>query len=129
MIRGGYLDARGVLWDPNEADMEGWLSKKSAWLGEWRARFFVLKGGKLFYCKSEIAAPHGMINLVDCISIRAVDERVAKKSFAFEVTLHDERFLLCSNSTQQQESWVTAIKKSILRHASIYLQDEDEACV
>jgi hypothetical protein len=51
MQRGGFVDSKGVRWDPNNSDYEGFLSKKSRWMGEWRKRYFILKGSKLFYSK------------------------------------------------------------------------------
>lgn len=50
-LRGAFVDPKGVRWDTNEADYEGWLSKKSKWMGEWRRRYFILKGSKLFFSK------------------------------------------------------------------------------
>jgi hypothetical protein len=29
----------------------GWLTKQSSWLKEWRRRYFILKGSKLFFAK------------------------------------------------------------------------------
>jgi hypothetical protein len=49
--RGAYVDKIGVRWDTNDPDYEGWLTKKSKWLGEWRRRYFILKGSKLFFCR------------------------------------------------------------------------------
>lgn len=69
-MRGAYVDAKGVRWDTNDADFEGYLSKQSKWVKEWRKRYFVLKGSKLFFCKSQYAAPHGILDLVDCVSAK-----------------------------------------------------------
>lgn len=30
--RGAFVDPKGVRWDTNDADFEGWMSKKSVWL-------------------------------------------------------------------------------------------------
>ena len=51
MSRGAFTDERGVRWDANNGDYEGYLYKKSQWLGEWRKRYFILKGSKLFFAK------------------------------------------------------------------------------
>jgi hypothetical protein len=50
-LRGAYVDNKGVRWDTNDADFEGWMSKQSKWISEWRKRYFVLKGSKLFFSK------------------------------------------------------------------------------
>jgi hypothetical protein len=31
-LRGAYIDNKGVRWDTNDADYEGWLNKKSKWM-------------------------------------------------------------------------------------------------
>lgn len=41
----------GVRYDCNNPDHAGWLRKESAWLKDWRPRFFVLKGSNLFFAK------------------------------------------------------------------------------
>lgn len=117
-LRGAYIDKNNVRWDPNFADKEGWLHKKSRWVGDWRERFFVLKGSKLFFCKSENDAPHGMIDLVDCIS--AMDAEVkAKRANTLELVLRDERFYVSADSEVQKLSWLSSILKCIDKHSSI----------
>lgn len=32
-VRGAYIDEKGVRWDTNDADFEGYLTKKSKWMG------------------------------------------------------------------------------------------------
>ncbi|CAM9283417.1 unnamed protein product, partial [Phaeothamnion confervicola] len=60
--------------DCNNPDFAGWLTKQSTWLKDWRRRFFILKGSKLYFAKvshtsSEYAAPHGMIDLSSCMTV------------------------------------------------------------
>ena len=59
-----YIDPEtGFEYDTNHADSEGWLSKQSSWVKEWRVRYFILKGSMLFFAKSQEHEPHGMIDL------------------------------------------------------------------
>ena len=68
MSRGAFVDPKGVRWDTNDADYEGYLCKQSRWVRgtkiltthfnikiwayeEWRKRYFILKGSKVFYSK------------------------------------------------------------------------------
>lgn len=37
---------------------------------EWRKRYFILKGTKLFFAKTAMLPPHGMIDLAECVAIR-----------------------------------------------------------
>jgi len=123
VVRGAYVDAKtSVRWDPNAADREGWLMKKSRWMGDWRERFFILKGSKLFFAKDEEAAPHGMIDLVDCISAKDAQDR-AKRPHCLEIVLRDERFYLSAESEDNKTSWLSAILKCIQKHSSIYHQE------
>jgi hypothetical protein len=68
--RGAYTDAKGCRWDSNNADLEGVVMKQSKWIGEWRNRYLILKGCKLFFAKDEKSAPHGDIDLIDCLTIK-----------------------------------------------------------
>ena len=116
--RGAFVDKNNVRWDPNDPEKEGWLTKKSRWMGDMRERFFVLKGSKLFFCKNEREARHGMINLVDCVSAKDADEN-AKRPFAMEIVLRDERFFVSADSEAQKQSWLRAINQSIEKHSSV----------
>ena len=71
-MRGAFVDSRGCRWDTNQGDFEGWLSKRSRWISQWRKRYFILKGSKLFFAKDSSCAPHGVIDLVDCVSVEQV---------------------------------------------------------
>lgn len=52
MVRPPFHDQKtGVRYDCNNPDHAGWLRKESAWLKDWRPRFFVLKGSNLFFAK------------------------------------------------------------------------------
>ncbi len=60
MARGGggggvsrpYTDPNtGKTFDTSNPDFSGWLSKQSVWLKDWRQRWFILKGPKLFFAK------------------------------------------------------------------------------
>ena len=42
--RGAFVDERGIRWDPNIGEIEGWLYKRSKWISQWRKRYFILKG-------------------------------------------------------------------------------------
>lgn len=75
--RPAYHDAnKNLRWDTNNADLEGFMTKKSKWLGEWRERYFILKGSKIFFTKNATEAPHGMIDLIgECVCVcRRVSE-------------------------------------------------------
>lgn len=69
-LRGAFVDTRGIYWDSNNADYEGYLLKRSRWMSQWRKRYFILKGSKLFFAKAIDSSPHGLIDLVDSVSVK-----------------------------------------------------------
>ena len=60
MARPPFHDQKtGIRYDCNNPDHLGWLRKESAWLKDWRPRFFVLKGSNLFFAKVTRSAQGG----------------------------------------------------------------------
>jgi hypothetical protein len=124
-----FLSSRGVLWDTNDPDYVGYLMKKSRWMGEWRRRFFILKGSKMFFSKDEYSKPHGMIDLVDCIRVSKGTEEINSRIFSFEIVLRDktqqtkggavERFILSADSKEEQRKVMIFLAKSLERHSSV----------
>lgn len=118
MSRGAYLDPQGVRWDTNGGDNDGWLSKKSKWLGEIRSRFFVLKGSKMFFSEDERKAPHGMIDLVDCVSVKPHGD-----NSTIEIQTRSEVFVLMADSPEARDQWVQSIDAAIIKQSSLYYDD------
>jgi hypothetical protein len=73
MQRPAFIDADGKRYETANAGTEGWMTKQSAWLKDWRRRFFILKGSKLFFAKGELSAPHGMIDLSTCMTVKSAE--------------------------------------------------------
>lgn len=49
MSRPPYIDpTTQKSYDTNNPQSEGWLTKQSAWLRDWRRRYFILKGKIVF---------------------------------------------------------------------------------
>jgi len=85
-----YFDpATGMRYDTNNGSYEGWLTKQSEWLKDWRRRWFILKGDKLFFAKSNYSVPHGMVDLSKCQTVKSAEHKAGKK-YAMEVrrTIH-----------------------------------------
>lgn len=124
--RGAFVDSRGVRWDTNHPDYVGYLTKKSRWMGEWRRRFFILKGSKMFFAKDEESTPHGMIDLVDCVRAKPAQDNTSRRSFAFEIVLKDQRFVMCAESSEEQMKFLQFIGRALERHSSVAQLDEVE---
>ena len=69
--------------DMSNPDFEGYLTKQSAWLKEWRKRYFVLKENQLHYCKGQDASPHGTIDLKECLTVKSAEEKTGKRYVLF----------------------------------------------
>ena len=80
-----YFDpSTGMRYDTNNGSYEGWLTKQSEWLKDWRRRWFILKGDKLFFAKSNFSVPHGMVDLSKCQTVKSAEHKAGKK-YAMEV--------------------------------------------
>ena len=119
--RGAFVDNKGVRWDTNDADFEGMLAKKSRWMGEWRQRYMLLKGSKLFFATNATAAPHGMIDLVDCLSVKSADAKTGKQ-YAMEITLRSEAVLLTGKTERVRDEWLGQIGRAIVNHSSMFVE-------
>ena len=122
MKRGAFIDNRGICWDTNTTDHEGWIGKRSKWLGEWRNRYFLLIGARLFYAKEEHSAPHGVIDLLDCISIKAVNNTI-EKGYMIEMKLKTKSFHILVQTIEEQNQWLDAINQSLQKNSAINLLD------
>lgn len=65
--------------DTSNADFEGFLTKQSAWLKEWRKRYFYLKENQLHFCKTRSSDPHGTVDLKQCLTVKSAEEKTGKK--------------------------------------------------
>jgi hypothetical protein len=121
--RGAYVDGKNIRWDTNNSDFEGYLTKKSKWMGEWRKRYFILKGSKIFFSKDSTSPPHGMIDLVDCIAVKPAEKKTNKKN-ALEITLKDEFFHLCALTDRDKDEWIARIGKAIVKNSGMFISDQ-----
>jgi len=108
-----------IVYDTNNSDFEGWLTKQSLWLKDWRRRYFILKGSRLFFSKTEYQAPHGMIDLSQCTTVKSADLK-AKKRNSFEISTPETTFLLYADTEKEKDDWIGSVGKSIVRCSSTY---------
>ena len=117
--RPAFVDSRGVRWDTNDAELEGFMYKKSKWLGEIRERYFILKGSKIFFAPLPSDPPHGVIDLVDCISVKA-DDSDTNNPNTFCVSLKDENFSLSCVTSAERSKWITCIQSASMKHKAMF---------
>jgi len=109
---------------PPPPEFEGWLTKQSAWLKDWRRRYFILKGSKLFFAKSESGAPHGMIDLATCTTVKSAELKAQKRN-ALEVSTPETTFLMYADTEKEKDDWIGSVGKAIVRCSSTFHDDGD----
>lgn len=117
MERGGFVCQRGIMWDSNNAEKEGWLYKESRWVQQWRRRYFILHGSQLFWSSSKGNTPHGMAELADCTAKQL--ETTKGRPHALEIVLKDERFVLAADSGEEINAWLKSIALAVEKTSSI----------
>merc|ERR1719437_148733 len=120
MSRPPYVDPNtNIIYDTDNAEYEGFLTKQSMWLKDWRRRFFLLKGSKLFYCSNELSTPHGMIDLALCTTVKSADLKSRKRN-SFEISTPEITYLLYADTEQEKDDWIGRVGKAIVRCSSTY---------
>ena len=87
------------------------------WLKDWRKRYFVLKGNKLYFSKGINEAPHGVIDLSKCQTVKSADEKTHKKH-SLEVSTSEQTYYMYADSEKDKDEWIGAIGRAIV-HASL----------
>lgn len=123
IVRAPYIDQQtNVHYDANSPDFEGWLTKQSEWLQNWRRRYFLLKGSKLFFAKSEYSGPHGMIDLAVCTTVKSADIK-SRKRHSFEISTPETTYLLYADTEKEKDDWIGSVGRSIVRCSSTYTRE------
>ena len=127
MQRPPFIDpATGQRFETSNPSNEGWLTKQSVWLKDWRRRYFVLKGSKLFFAKGEFTAPHGMIDLSQCMTVKSAELKAGKKN-AIEVSTKEKTFYMFADSEKEKDEWIGAIGRSIVQSSSTFTSPDGAA--
>ena len=125
MARGPYIDPETQIAYPcANPDFEGWLTKQSMWLKDWRRRYFLLSGSKLFFAKNAFSAPHGMIDLSTATTVKSADVKSRKKN-SFEVSTHDMTYLMYADTEKEKDDWIGSVGRSIVRASGTFLTKND----
>lgn len=122
MMRAPYVDPETqIVYACNSPEVQGWLTKQSMWLKDWRRRFFLLQGSKLFFCKNEYEGPHGMIDLSTCTTVKSADFK-SRKPHSFEISTPDITYLLYADNEKEKDDWIGHVGRAIVRCSATYLQ-------
>jgi len=128
MQRPQYVDSNtGQVYDTSQPNFEGWLTKQSVWLKDWRRRYFILKGSKLFFAKNESTAPHGMIDLSACMTVKSAELKAGKRN-AIEVSTADTTFYMFADTEKEKKMNGRSTKHRLATSRSVTIfsgQDEE----
>jgi hypothetical protein len=86
---------------------------------DWRRRYFILKGSKLFFAKTDYSVAHGMIDLSQCTTVKSADLKSHKRN-SFEISTPDTTFLLYADTEKEKDDWIGNVGKSIVRSSGAY---------
>mmetsp|Transcript_3204 Transcript_3204/g.5507 ORF Transcript_3204/g.5507 Transcript_3204/m.5507 type:complete len:148 (+) Transcript_3204:96-539(+) len=110
-------------------DRSGWLTKQGEYIKTWRKRWFVLKGGKIFWFKSNVvtqeSVPRGCIDVNKCLSIKGAEDTI-NKPCSFEISTHTESMFFIADTEKEKEDWINAVGRAIVKHSRSLL-DNDRA--
>ena len=121
-----YVTPEGAVHDCSNPTTEGYLTKQSAWWGIWRKRYFVLQNSKLFFATTAKEAPHGMIDLSNCMTVKSAEIK-ANKKFAIEVSTTTDTFYMHADNEKDKDEWIGAIGRSIVQASKTYQKDDDDS--
>jgi hypothetical protein len=91
---------------------------------EWRRRYCILKGSKLFFGKNEFQAPHDMVDLAACTTVKSADLK-SKKRHSFEISTPETCFLLYADTESEKDDWIGRVGKAIVRCSRTYYKQGD----
>lgn len=85
-----------------------------------------MKGSNLFFASAENTAPHGMIDLSKCQTVKSAEIK-ANKKYAFEVSTPETTFYMHADSEKDKDEWIGAIGRSIVQSSKTYQKDAAES--
>jgi len=127
IMRPPYIDPETqVIYDTNNPEYEGWLTKQSMWLKDWRRRYFILKNCRLFFCKSPYEEAHGMIDLSQCNTVKSANLKSHKLN-SFEISTGDITYLLYADAEKEKDDWIGVVGRSIVTSSRTFVRAEKDA--
>eukprot|EP01088_Endostelium_zonatum_P002172 TRINITY_DN1263_c0_g1_i1.p1 TRINITY_DN1263_c0_g1~~TRINITY_DN1263_c0_g1_i1.p1 ORF type:complete len:280 (+),score=84.70 TRINITY_DN1263_c0_g1_i1:73-912(+) len=118
------LSAPDVLKD---ADKYGYLTKQGRVRKNWKKRWFVLVGNKLYYYKNPRAlSPIKVIRLTQTTYVSRSSPPENPKPHGFVLRTLNRIFLMCGDTDQESEEWVASISANISKEGANPSKEPDE---
>eukprot|EP01113_Clastostelium_recurvatum_P050528 TRINITY_DN958_c0_g1_i1.p1 TRINITY_DN958_c0_g1~~TRINITY_DN958_c0_g1_i1.p1 ORF type:complete len:471 (-),score=106.88 TRINITY_DN958_c0_g1_i1:139-1551(-) len=100
------------------ADKQGFLTKEGGNIKSWKKRWMVLKGGAVYYSKSQSSSELGIIPL-HAVSDVCISQKKKNKKHCFEVVTPERTFYLCGSSDSDRDSWMECVKAAVVRQQEL----------
>src|SRR5689334_6769814 len=98
---------------------EGYLSKQSTWLKEWRRRYFKLIDNKLYFSRTRNDDPHGVIDLSHCLTVKSAEEKTGKPH-ALEITTPEQTYYMAAPSEAEKNAWIGVVGMAIVKFSASF---------
>ena len=144
ITKGTQAVQEGLFDRSKSTEFQGYLTKQSMWLKvlhnsesmfilivrcfvvqEWRRRYFMLKGHHLFFGKDAHGEPHGVIDLLECRTVRSLEARTGKRH-GFEVITPETTFYMYAETENDKDEWICTLQAAILRHSKAYTNYDEK---
>eukprot|EP00696_Hemimastix_kukwesjijk_P004909 gnl/Hemi2/16278_TR5413_c0_g1_i1.p1 gnl/Hemi2/16278_TR5413_c0_g1~~gnl/Hemi2/16278_TR5413_c0_g1_i1.p1 ORF type:complete len:122 (+),score=26.63 gnl/Hemi2/16278_TR5413_c0_g1_i1:74-439(+) len=117
-----------VSYDYSSPDKDGFLTKQSMYLKQWRRRRFILKGNQLFVFKptarvSNTQPPHDVIDLSQARGVKGAEEKCSKAN-SFQLTTPQATYYMYADSEQEKQEWISALGRVIVHNSRMFIPDE-----
>lgn len=73
----------------------------------------------MYFLENEFKAPHGVIDLSQCVTVKSIDDKMNRK-FCFEIKTKTEAFILCAESKKVKDEWIGRLGRAIVVNSSSY---------
>eukprot|EP00928_Gymnodinium_smaydae_P067208 TRINITY_DN50150_c0_g1_i1.p2 TRINITY_DN50150_c0_g1~~TRINITY_DN50150_c0_g1_i1.p2 ORF type:complete len:122 (+),score=26.99 TRINITY_DN50150_c0_g1_i1:74-439(+) len=106
-----------IIIHPHDIVKEGWLTKQSKLLKEWRRRWVVLTQQYVCTFKNQggdYRNPTEVIRLRECSTVKSADEDTGREN-AFRVDTPNRIFYLIADSSAEKEAWIGHIGRQMVR--------------
>jgi hypothetical protein len=95
---------------------QGWLSKESLYLKDWRKRWVVLTKDYIctFKTQGEFRNPTEAVRLRECSTVKSAHDATGKEN-SFQVYATNRTFSLMADSSVDKEAWIGTIGRQMVR--------------
>ena len=82
-------------------------------------RYFLLKDTKLFFAKDITSAPHGMIDLTKCMTVKSADIKF-KEKYSIQISTSSTTYYMYADSEKEKDDWIGVIGRAIVQSSATY---------